>query len=294
MMETTSIRGCGNNPSTHGLSSQISSPNLPPSASLRSGAPPSLPPSCKQTPAPPQHGRGETSGAPHSQFRGWRFLAGGAWFPSPAGRLQPGRQLRGAPGVTGQRRGASSPGGRPRLCAGGQAPAALNPPPLTISLRSRASAASRLGGRGEPRPTPLARPRLSSSWMRDFCAYSRSRSRQRPPPPPEEEFSSPLRLLGSGGSPDSPPLPGPLMLPLPRRSRRPLRFRAAPSPSAGARPCGPAPPPGWSGESDRQRRGACDQRGKGAGGDRGEPWEEKGAGASGRKLRLGASLAAGQ
>lgn len=42
--------------------------------------------------------------------------------------------------------------------------------PLTISLRSSAKAASRLGGfggRGDPRPPP---PRLSSSWIRDFCA----------------------------------------------------------------------------------------------------------------------------
>lgn len=122
---------------------------------------------------------------------------------------------------------------------------------LTISLRNSASAASRLGGlvrvpaaRAPPPPAP---PRLSSSWMRDFCAYSRSRCRQPPAAPPAAECSSPLRLLGSGGSPStrSPPAvpadPAPLIS-LPRGHRRAQLSRSPGSP-AGPHPLPARPSP---------------------------------------------------
>lgn len=122
---------------------------------------------------------------------------------------------------------------------------------LTISLRNSASAASRLGGLVRVpevlAPPPPAPPRLSSSWMRDFCAYSRSRCRQPPAAPPAAECNSPLRLLGSGGSPSTrspravPADPAPLISP--RRQHKRAQLSRGPRSPAGPHPLPARPRP---------------------------------------------------
>lgn len=68
---------------------------------------------------------------------------------------------------------------------------------LTISFRSRASAASRLAGLEARARSTGAAPLLRSSWIMAFFACILSISLHDPP----LEFSRPLRLFGSGGRP---------------------------------------------------------------------------------------------
>lgn len=73
----------------------------------------------------------------------------------------------------------------------------MGPESLTISFRSRASAASRLAGLVARARSTGAAPLLRSSWIMAFLACILSISLHDPP----LEFSRPLRLFGSGGSP---------------------------------------------------------------------------------------------
>lgn len=75
--------------------------------------------------------------------------------------------------------------------------------PNTISFRSRARAASIPAGLG-PRNVSVP-PRLMSAWMRALLLCIFWMSRQDPP----LEFKMPLRLLGSGGIPDTGETPPP-------------------------------------------------------------------------------------
>lgn len=74
---------------------------------------------------------------------------------------------------------------------------------VTISFRSRASAASRLAGLLASRLSALFLPLLRSSWIMVFFTYILSISLQEPP----LEFSNPLRLFGSGGRPSMQAIP---------------------------------------------------------------------------------------
>lgn len=68
---------------------------------------------------------------------------------------------------------------------------------ITISLRSMASAESRLAGLLRSSFSEATRDLLRSSWIRVFLLYTFSISRHEPP----LELRIPLRPLGSGGSP---------------------------------------------------------------------------------------------